>query len=301
MKMVSLVFLMLVQVNLEAKEIAISFDDAPRRITGHFTRLGRAQALVKQLKAAKVDAVFYCNSNSINKDTAQIIQLYNDAGFKIANHTHSHPDFNKLSFKEYSEDFLKAHAQLSSYSNHAPLFRFPYLREGNEVKKRDQMRELLKKKGYTNAYITVDFNDWHLEHLFRESLSAKQSVDLQKLKKLYLDLAKESLEHYDQLAVKHLGRSPKHVLLLHETDLAALFIKDLVSAMRSWGWKVISSREAYTDDIASYQIQRTLGNNPGRVGEIALDEGHPMKDIWADSTNTQRMTRRYQSEVLGQK
>jgi len=122
--------------SLDAKEIAISFDDTPRRLTGHVTGFERAKNLVKQLKAAQVtDAVFYCNSSDINSETEKVVQFYSDSGYTIANHTHSHADFQKLSFTDYNKDFFRADKTLSQYSNFSKLFRFPFLREGNEQKK----------------------------------------------------------------------------------------------------------------------------------------------------------------------
>lgn len=283
-----------------AKEIALSFDDAPRRLTGKFSSMERAKELVRQLKSVGVkDAVFFCNSSHINKKTNGVLKYYNDQGYVIANHTHRHSNLNKVSFKEYQDDFLKADNTLSSYSNFLKLFRFPYLREGDTESKRDKMRSLLKKKGYINAYITVDFSDWHLESLYRGSLEKNEKINLEKMKDLYISLAKESLDHFDSLAMKYLGRSPKHVLLLHETDIAALFIADLVKAMRSWGFKIISSKEAYTDKLANYKIKRTLKNNPGRVGEVAIDNGHRMDSVWARSSYTKYISERYKKEVLG--
>jgi peptidoglycan/xylan/chitin deacetylase (PgdA/CDA1 family) len=282
-----------------AKEVAISFDDAPRRLTGHYSGMGRAKALVKKLKSVGVnDAVFFCNSSHINEKTKGILKYYNDHGYVIANHTDSHLSLNDVSFKEYSEDFLKADKILSKYSNFSKMFRFPYLREGSAVGNRDNMRELLSKNGYKNAYITVDFSDWHLESLFRNSITKKDKVNLNKLRDLYISLAKESLDHYDSMAKKYLGRSPKHILLLHETDIAALFIGDLVKAMRSWGWTIISSKDAYTDKLYDFKIKRTLKNNPGRVGELAIDKGHPMSDVWARSAYTKYISDRYKKEVL---
>jgi peptidoglycan/xylan/chitin deacetylase (PgdA/CDA1 family) len=299
MKWILTLLMFFLPLSLGAKEIAISFDDMPRRLTGHFTGMERAKNLVKQLKEANVkSAVFYANSAFINEKTKEIVEFYNNQGFKIANHTHSHPDFNKTSFDVYKKDFLKAKELLSPYSQYTQYFRYPYLKEGQNQYSRDDMRTLLKKEGYINAYITVDFSDWHLEDLYRKSLAANETVNMEKLKALYISLAKQSLEHYDTLAKKHLGRSPKHVLLLHETDLAALFIKDLVDAMRSWGWKIISSEEAYTDPIANFQIQRTLKYNPGRIGEIAIDRGHPMGKVWAPSTDVNMISARYQQEVV---
>ncbi len=287
--------------NSNALEIAISFDDAPRRLTGHFTYKQRAEALVKGLKKAKVkEAILYCNSKHINEETQGILKYYSEQGLLIGNHTHSHPSFNEKTFEQYKEDFLSADRILSKYPTFTPYFRFPYLREGNERDKRDKMRKLLKEKNYINAYITVDFFDWYLEDLFRKSLEKKEKVNLEKLKKLYISLAKESLAHYDGLAIKYLGRSPKHILLLHETDIAALFIADLVLAMKSWGWNIITSQEAYSDELAKYLIDKPLKHNPGRVGEVALNKGHPASDVWSSNNSMEYVKKRYNTEVLDQ-
>jgi len=77
---------------------------------------------------------------------------------------------------------------------------------------------------------------------------------------------------YDNIAQKTLGRSPKHVLLLHENDMAALFIADLIEHIRLQGWKVISPQEAYEDPIAS-TIPDVLFNGQGRVAAIAKSKG----------------------------
>ena len=70
------------------------------------------------------------------------------------------------------------------------------------------------------------------------------------------------------MAKEVLGRSPKHVLLLHENDLAALFIKDLIKHIRESGGKIISPAEAYKDPIADF-IPNVLMNNQGRIAAIA--------------------------------
>ena len=43
------------------------------------------------------------------------------------------------------------------------------------------------------------------------------------------------------------------MLLLHETDLNALFIVDLVAGLRAAGWTIITMDEAYRDPIAQME------------------------------------------------
>ena len=44
---------------------------------------------------------------------------------------------------------------------------------------------------------------------------------------------------------KPMTPSPAHVMLLHETDLAAFYITDLVAALKTKGWTIITNDEAY--------------------------------------------------------
>jgi hypothetical protein len=40
------------------------------------------------------------------------------------------------------------------------------------------------------------------------------------------------------------------MILLHETDLAAMFVDDLAEALKKDGWTIVSADEAYKDPIA---------------------------------------------------
>ena len=107
--------------------------------------------------------------------------------------------------------------------------------------------------GYFNAYITLKNWDWFIESLFQEAIKDGVTIDMQRMSSFYVQTLMESINHYDQMAVRHLGRSPKHVLLLHEMDISALFIGDVVDELRQSGWNIISIEQAYADDIANYQ------------------------------------------------
>ncbi len=75
------------------------------------------------------------------------------------------------------------------------------------------------------------------------------------------------------MARQVIGRSPKHVLLLHENDLAALYVDDLAQLLREKGWKIISPVEAYGDPIAA-NVPDVLLNNQGRIAAIAKAGGY---------------------------
>ena len=94
-----------------------------------------------------------------------------------------------------------------------------------------------------------------------------------RLRDAYVDLLSDSIEFYDEVAVKELGRSPRHVLLLHENDLAALYLGDLVKRLRKTGWKIVSPELAFQDPIAKVEPD-TLLLGQGRVIALAAAKGY---------------------------
>ena len=283
---------------VNAKEIAITFDDSPRHATGLLSGPERAKKLIEVLKYYKVPKVtFFANSGKLDAEGIARMQAYNNAGHIIANHTHSHPDFNKLTLSEYSEDVLKADKQLRQFSQFKKYFRFPYLREGDTVEKRDGMRELLSQNGYTNAYITLNNYDWYIENIFQQALNEGKAIDFGLMKDFYVSVLMESIEYYDDMAIKALGRTPKHVLLLHEMDISALFIGELVAELRRKGWKIITLEDALSDDIATYQTDKVYRFNPGRIGEIVKDSGKK-KRLWHETLSEKYLDKRFQEEVI---
>lgn len=293
-----ILFLAFLNPQSHSKEIAITFDDSPRMAKGHFSGPLRAEKLIAELKEHKVPQVaFFSNSAKFDAEGVQRLKAYSQAGHIIANHTHDHPNFNTTSLEEYTQNVLLADSELKQFKTFKKLFRFPYLREGDSPEKRDGIRDLLIKHGYINAYITLNNYDWYMESLFQKALKKGISVDLERMQKFYVSVLIESIEYYDQMAQTHLGRSPKHVLLLHEMDISALFIGDLVDELRKKGWKIISPEEAYTDEIANYQTKRILSYNPGRIGEIALDKGQT-KGLWHTTLDEKYLKLRFIDEVL---
>lgn len=94
---------------LHSKEIAITFDDSPRHASGHFDGPTRSAKLISELKKHKVKQVaFFSVSERLNEEGVKRLKSYSAAGHIIANHTHSHPNFNELSLEDYSADFILA-------------------------------------------------------------------------------------------------------------------------------------------------------------------------------------------------
>jgi peptidoglycan-N-acetylglucosamine deacetylase len=124
-----------------AREIALTFDDAPMRNTAKFDGPTRAKMLIDALKNEQVaELAFFANSKMLDTEGKERLLKYANAGHLIGNHTHDHPNLNSTDTTAYIENIRTAHDELSILPGFWHAFRFPFLREGNEQKKRDAIR-----------------------------------------------------------------------------------------------------------------------------------------------------------------
>jgi hypothetical protein len=125
-----------------------------------------------------------------------------------------------------------------------------------------------------NGYATVDGADWNMEALTTAAVKAGKRIDMAALRDLYVETMVEAADYNDALARRTLGRSPAHVIVLHETDLAALFITDLVAGLRKAGWKIVTADEAYADPLG--EIMPDVPSAQGTLTEaLAWEKGLP--------------------------
>jgi peptidoglycan-N-acetylglucosamine deacetylase len=238
------------------KRIALTFDDVPRIKGAFFTPEERTQKLIAALRQAKVKQVaFFLNPGNLSSPDGQggeaRIAAYVAAGHVIANHSFSHPGLSKSTAPDYLADIDKAALWLKGRAGYRPWFRFPYLDEGADDKgKRDAVRAGLKARGLRNGYVTADGSDWNLEALTIQAAKDGKPMDMEALRKLYVASQMSAVDYHDELARLTIGRSPAHVILLHETDIAALFIGDFVKELRRRGWTIITADEAFADPIS---------------------------------------------------
>ncbi len=269
-----------------AGEIALTFDDAPTPGIDTMDGEMRTKSLIRQLREAEVpQALFFVTTEHINKVSAERLRAYTQAGHWLGNHSHQHISANELSVEAVLEDTRKAKRLLEPFDNVLPLYRFPYLHHGKDAQSREAIGKGLQELGYSLGYVTVDNYDWYINSLYVEAVKAGKTVDMERLGKLYVDTLWEAIQFYDAIANKALGRSPKHVLLLHENDIAAAFVGDLVRHIRANGWKIISPQEAYMDPI-SQQSGDLDFTKQGRVAALAHKAGMATEELRHPSENT---------------
>ncbi len=289
----------------EQRRIAITFDDIPRQAGAFFSPDERTEKLITALREAGVEqAAFFVNPGRLSRPDGEggedRIANYVKAGHVIANHTFSHPHLSKNTAQDYLADVDKAAAWLNDRPGYRPWFRFPYLDEGARDKvKRDAVREGLAARDLRNGYVTADGSDWHLEALTVQAHKDGHAMNMKALRRLYLRSQMSGVAYHDALARRTLGRSPAHVLLLHETDIAALFLVDLVEELHRDGWTIITVDEAYRDPIREAMPDVPYASGT-LIGSMAWekDTPPPHSPIWM---NTAMITWEFERYVVERK
>lgn len=254
-------------------EIALTFDDAPTGNTAIMTGAERSSKVLNALVNNQVPgAMIFVTTANIGENGEQRLKHYTDAGFRLANHSHSHQSASKIGVYNYLADARKAQKLLHAHENLSPFHRFPYLHYGRDTYSIQTLQAVLNNMGYRNGYVTVDNYEWYINAVLVKAKEENKNIDWAKVEALYVDIIWEAILFYDEIAKSTIGRSPKHVLLLHENDASALFLPALIQHIRSQGWKIISADEAYTDPIAA-RFPNTTFHNQGRVAAIAHEKG----------------------------
>jgi hypothetical protein len=168
---------------------------------------------------------------------------------------------------------LKCEAIINSYKNFAKLIRFPYLKEGDTVEKRDGLRKWMHEQNYRAAYVTIDASDWYIDDRLKKRLSSDIHSDLKPYRNFYLDHLWSRSTFYDGLARKLTGRSVHHTILLHHALVNGLFLSDLISLYRSKGWHVVDASEAFRDPIFSLE-PKTLPAGESLIWAMAKETGN---------------------------
>ncbi|MEM7781148.1 MAG: polysaccharide deacetylase family protein [Pseudomonadota bacterium] len=288
----------------ESKRIAITFDDAPRKAGALYSADERTTRIIAGLEEAGVEqAAFFVNPGRVpDSDGAEArLAAYVAAGHVIANHTNTHPWLRRSEAATYIADIDDAAAWLVGREGYRAWFRYPFLDEGGSDKaKRDILRAALAERGLVNAYVTVDASDWFYNGALSDAIRQGRDADMQALVDLFIESHIEAARFYDELAIRATGRSPAHVLLLHENDLVALALPELLAALRADGWKLITADEAYTDPIGAYAATYDTPSAGGTLTEQVAWQAELPAPRWYTRNDMQIAEREFRLRVLGE-
>lgn len=269
---------LLLALPLPAQKVALSLDDAPfLRPSPCMAPPAQHQAMLAALKARKVQAILFANGVN-GGDTPEgkaLLRAWGEAGHLIANHSYSHWDLNRddVTLEAYEVDVLKGEALIRDLPGFTRLYRYPFLRAGNTLAKRDGFYAFLKARGDAIGHVSIDTADYLLDERLRKRLEKEPGADLAPYRALYLKHLWACARFYDAWSREVFGREIPHVILMHSRLLNGLFLGDVIDFFRSKGWTWISPAEAFQDP--SYALMpKNLPGGEALAEAVAAERGH---------------------------
>ncbi|HEX5875120.1 MAG TPA: polysaccharide deacetylase family protein [Pyrinomonadaceae bacterium] len=196
-------------------------------------------------------ALFVIGRNIDSAEGKELLTPWDSSGHLIGNHTYSHRPYDapEANVAEYQKDILRAEALLKEFPRFKKYFRFPMLKEGETVEKRDAMRLFFAEHGYRNGHVTIDNSDWAIDQRLTARLKKDPAADVKPYRDFYLEHMWARAEYYDKLARSVVGRPINHTVLMHFNLLNGLFLGDLIEMFKRRNWQLINAEEAFTDRV----------------------------------------------------
>jgi peptidoglycan/xylan/chitin deacetylase (PgdA/CDA1 family) len=259
----------------QTRSLALSFDDGPDMSD----RVGlgpreRNDALLKQLADARIKSILFVTRTDANPGRNELIRAWGIQGHLVGNHTATHPNLDEIGLADYERDTLACETALRDMPGFVRRFRFPYLKEGDTVEKRDGFRAFLDAHGYATGAVSIDASDWYYNLRLRARLEAQPDADTRPYRDAYLRHLDDRARYYDGLSRQVLGRSVRHVLLLHHNLINALFLADVIHMFRDKGWTFIDPDAAFEDPVYALR-PATLPAGESILWALAKREGMP--------------------------
>ncbi len=238
-----------------AQSLALSFDDGFNPHDSTQAAAWNAEIL-RALADGHVQAILYPAGRNV--DSPEGLALVKDwglAGHAIGNHTYNHRSLGarEMTLPLFIADVERNQALLAALPGWTSRLRFPYLKEGDTAAKRDGMRAWLAAHAYGSGAVSIDASDWYYDERYGQWLGRHPGADPRPFRAAYLAHLWGRARFYDSLSQRLLGRSAKHVLLLHTRRINAEFLPDIIAMFRARGWKIISPAEAYADPLYARQ------------------------------------------------
>ncbi|MFZ5655478.1 MAG: polysaccharide deacetylase family protein [Pseudomonadota bacterium] len=234
-----------------AQRIAFSFDDGlDPRVQPQAARWNRA--ILDALSASRVRALLLPAGKNVDSPAGlALVRDWGAAGHAIGNHTYAHRNLGsqRMSADAFVADVARADVLLRGMPGWIPVFRYPYLKEGDEAGKRDAVRGWLRTHRYGLAPVSIDTSDWYYASRFAAWRAAHPGGDVSPWRQAYLDHLWDRANYYDALGVRTVGRSVPHVILLHTNAINAAFLADAIAMFRDRGWTVVDPEVALADPV----------------------------------------------------
>ena len=209
--------------------------------------------------------------------TFVILEDWIERDHVLGNNTFSHVDLHQLKRRDFldhvrdGEIFLKKLSRLKRFNFR--YLRFPYLHQGETLKKKKRIAKSLYRGSYEIAPVTIKMPDSKFNRIYLEVQDEEEPRD--RLKKIYLDELKKAVEYGEKQSQAVFGRNIPHILWLRCAIATGAFLEDLIEQLQARGYSFVSFPEALSDP--AYKTEELYAGPLGLsfIDRVAATRGLP--------------------------
>ncbi|MGH9742268.1 MAG: polysaccharide deacetylase family protein [Candidatus Acidiferrum sp.] len=260
--------------NAPPPQLAITMDDPRLKLDTGLQWPDANSRILKALDSRSIRAaLFVCGMRVDEPEGSKLLASWDQAGHMICNHSYSHLNYGgPTSYADFAVDFLKNEKVIAPYQNKKLFFRYPFLKEGDTVDKRDRFRALLKESGYRVGHVTIDTSDWYINERMADRLVKQPKASIEPYRDYLIAHLLDRASFYRKLAIDVVGRDIRHTILIHYNSLNALVLPDVMAAFEKGGWQWIDASLAYQDDVFR-SLPKTLPAGESLIWALATETG----------------------------
>lgn len=256
----------------QSRTVAITIDDLPF-VTGSDAPIASQEApaaiaanrkLLKAFARHRVPVTGFAIEKHVEElgtqDGTQILRSWVAQGLDLGNHTYEHPDFDDDSVEQYEDQIVHGETTIASLMQAAgrkvEFFRFPFNHTGNTADKHSAISEFLSHRGYRLAPCTIEDSDYIFAAAYQRMADRHDRSSQARLRHEYLAFTAAQIDYFSRMNEEVLGYEPPEIMLLHDNQLNADGMNQILALFQSRGYKFVSLDQAERDPV--YQAPDTF-------------------------------------------
>ncbi len=270
--LLTLVFLS--QLSLAQKQVCITVDDLP--VVGYGLNSDAdwksvTDKLISNFKKFDIPAIGYVNEGKLkvrgklSQQRVALLETWLSNGYELGNHTYSHIDYHKNSFKDFVNNVINGEQVIrplmKKHNSELKYFRHPYLRSGETKERSDSLATFLSDAGYVPSPVTLDSDDYLFASAYAKAFKKKDNTLMKKIGQAYIDHTEKKLKFYEELTETIFGRQIPQTYLMHANMLNADYLDELAEMFIANGYAFASQTQVLKDP--AYQKSITKFGNWG--------------------------------------
>ena len=182
-----------------------------------------------------------------------ILRDWTARGLDLGNHSYAHPDFNSLTVEEFEDQIVRGEqtfVPLMKAAGRKPeFFRFPFNHTGDTQQKHDTIAAYLAARGYRLAPCTIENSDWLFNTAYSRMTAKHDQLSARRLRADYLAFTATQIDYFQKLNRQVLGYDPPQIIVIHDDQLNADVIDDLLALFENRQFRFVSLADAESDPV----------------------------------------------------